>query len=235
MTSQSGDSSLLISAEKSPDNFDSQLGAVVKAMALVGSNKTFGFGRSKFYQHNCECSTSASTSTRIINTPHLRLLDNIRELIRAKNRFRKLRNNTRYPPYKREINAVVRQIRKEIEIHKNRTWKDLLLTLNPQDNSLYNLHRKITKRATVISPCHGPYSDFEKAEAFKDTLEVTFQENIELYSDDKIDVENVVSNYFDSFTTITPPLTSLTEVRGIIKKLQNRKSCWPRPNSKYCS
>ncbi|GFV76032.1 hypothetical protein TNCV_1456291 [Trichonephila clavipes] len=38
MTSQSGGSSLLISAEKSPENFDSLLGAVVKAMTLVGSN-----------------------------------------------------------------------------------------------------------------------------------------------------------------------------------------------------
>ncbi|GFU87682.1 probable RNA-directed DNA polymerase from transposon X-element [Trichonephila clavipes] len=175
---------------------------------------------------------SASTSTRVINTPHLRLPENIRELIRAKNRFRKLWNNTRYQPYKREVNALIRQIRKEIEAHKNRTWKDLLLTLNPQDNSLYNLHRKITKRATVIPPLHGPggmaYSDFEKAEAFKDTLEVTFQENVEPYCDDKIEeVENVVCNYFDNFTTLTPPLTSPIEVRGIIKRLQNRKAAGP--------
>ncbi|GFS97758.1 probable RNA-directed DNA polymerase from transposon X-element [Trichonephila clavipes] len=175
---------------------------------------------------------SAFTSTRVINTPHLRLPENIRELIRAKNRFRKLWNNTRYQPYKREVNALIRQIRKEIEAHKNRTWKDLLLTLNPQDNSLYNLHRKITKRATVIPPLHGPggmaYSDFEKAEAFKDTLEVTFQENVEPYCDDKIEeVENVVCNYFDNFTTLTPPLTSPIEVRGIIKRLQNRKAAGP--------
>ncbi|GFT46203.1 uncharacterized protein TNCV_1851041 [Trichonephila clavipes] len=69
------------------------------------------------------------------------------------------------------------------------------------------------------------YSDFEKAEAFKDTLEVTFQENVEPYCDDKIEeVENVVCNYFDNFTTLTPPLTSPIEVRGIIKRLQNRKA-----------
>ncbi|GFW58363.1 uncharacterized protein TNCV_2635371 [Trichonephila clavipes] len=47
------------------------------------------------------------------------------------------------------------------------------------------------------------YSDFEKAEAFKDTLEVTFQENVEPYCDDKIEeVENAVSStslYFDNF------------------------------------
>ncbi|GFW83465.1 histone-lysine N-methyltransferase SETMAR [Trichonephila clavipes] len=36
---RSGGSSLLISAEKRPENFDRQLGAEVKAMTLVGSNK----------------------------------------------------------------------------------------------------------------------------------------------------------------------------------------------------
>ncbi|GFV45911.1 uncharacterized protein TNCV_2322691 [Trichonephila clavipes] len=75
---------------------------------------------------------AASTSTRVINTPHLRLPENIRELIRAKNRFRKLWNNTRYQPYKREVNALIRQIRKEIEANKKKDLKDLL-TLNPQD------------------------------------------------------------------------------------------------------
>ncbi|GFT43882.1 hypothetical protein TNCV_4569141 [Trichonephila clavipes] len=49
-------------------------------------------------------------------------------------------------------------------------------------------------------------SDFEKAEAFKDTLEVTFQENAEPYSDDKIEeVESLVNHYFDNFNTLTPP------------------------------
>ncbi|GFX28311.1 RNA-directed DNA polymerase from mobile element jockey [Trichonephila clavipes] len=72
------------------------------------------------------------------------------------------------------------------------------------------------------------FSDFEKAEAFKDTLEVTFQENAEPYSDDKIEeVESLVNHYFDNFNTLTPPLTSPLEVRGIIKKLPNRKSPGP--------
>ncbi|GFX27693.1 probable RNA-directed DNA polymerase from transposon X-element [Trichonephila clavipes] len=134
---------------------------------------------------------NTSTSTRVIKTTHLRLPINIRELIKTKNRFRKLWNNTRYPPYKREVNALVRQIRIEINEHKNRTWKNFLSTLNVEDNSLYQLHKRITKKHTVIPPLHGPsgmaYSDFEKAEAFKDTLEVTFQENSEPYSDDKIE------------------------------------------------
>ncbi|GFT06426.1 uncharacterized protein TNCV_3355661 [Trichonephila clavipes] len=66
---------------------------------------------------------NTSTSTRISKTSHLSLPINIRELIKTKNRFRKLWNNTRYPLYKREVNALVRQIRIEINEHKNRTWK----------------------------------------------------------------------------------------------------------------
>ncbi|GFT22565.1 RNA-directed DNA polymerase from mobile element jockey [Trichonephila clavipes] len=181
------------------------------------------------FTSNISNAISASTSTRLINAPHLSLPENIRELIRAKNIFRKLWNNTRYPPYKREVNALIRQIRSEIQEHKNRTWKDFLLTLNPEDNFLYNLHRKFSKRHIPFPHLHGPggmaYSDFEKAEAFKDTLEVTFQENEEPYCDDKIEeVENLVDDYFDNFATSTPPLTSPSEVRGIIKKLQNRKA-----------
>ncbi|GFT50301.1 probable RNA-directed DNA polymerase from transposon X-element [Trichonephila clavipes] len=175
---------------------------------------------------------NTSTSTRISKTSHLRLPINIRELIKTKNRFRKLWNNTRYPLYKREVNALVRQIRIEINEHKNKIWKNLLSSLNVEDNSLYNLHKRITKKYTVIPPLHGPsgmaFSDFEKAEAFKDTLEVTFQENAEPYSDDKIEeVESLVNHYFDNFNTLTPPLTSPLEVRGIIKKLPNRKSPGP--------
>ncbi|GFT61575.1 probable RNA-directed DNA polymerase from transposon X-element [Trichonephila clavipes] len=179
------------------------------------------------FTSNISNGISASTSTRLITTPHLRLPENIRELIRAKNRFRKLWNDTRYPPYKREVNALIRQIRREIQEHKNRTWKDFLLTLNPEDNSLYNLHRKFSKRHIPLPPLHGPggmaYSDFEKAEAFKDTLEITFQENEEPYCDDKIEVESLVDDYFDNFATCTPPLTSPSEVRGIIKNCRIEK------------
>ncbi|GFS80344.1 probable RNA-directed DNA polymerase from transposon X-element [Trichonephila clavipes] len=180
------------------------------------------------FTSNVSNAISASTFTRLINTPHLRLPENIRELIRAKNRFRKLWNNTRYPPYKCEVNALIRQIRSKIQDHKNKTWKNFLLTLNPENNSLYNLHRKFSKRHTPFPPLHGPggmaYSDFEKAEAFKDTLEVTFQENEELYCDDKIEEDgNLVNHFFDNFATSTPPLTSPSEVRGIIKNCRIEK------------
>ncbi|GFW58538.1 HTH_48 domain-containing protein [Trichonephila clavipes] len=66
-------------------------------------------------------------------------------------------------------------------------------------------------------------------EAFRDILEVTFHEKAEPYCDDKI--EDLVNHLFDNFTTNTPPLASPSEVRGFIKKLQNRKAVGPVSNS----
>ncbi|GFW06945.1 nuclease HARBI1 [Trichonephila clavipes] len=51
------------------------------------------------------------------------------------------------------------------------------------------------------------YSDFEKTEAFKDTLEVTFQENEEPYCDDKIEVENLVSMTISTTSQHARPLS----------------------------
>ncbi|GFW51174.1 hypothetical protein TNCV_3594561 [Trichonephila clavipes] len=68
----------------------------------------------------------------------------------------------------------------------------------------------------------------KKRRLLKTLLEVTFQENAELYSDDKIEeVENLVNHYFDNFNTHIPPLTFPLEVRDIIKKLPNGKSPGP--------
>ncbi|GFU05759.1 RNA-directed DNA polymerase from mobile element jockey [Trichonephila clavipes] len=64
------------------------------------------------------------------------------------------------------------------------------------------------------------YSDFEKAEVFKDTLEVTFQENEEPYCDDKIEeVESLVDDYFDNFATCTPLSLPLRDVKRAFDKL----------------
>ncbi|GFT96099.1 uncharacterized protein TNCV_1818131 [Trichonephila clavipes] len=66
-----------------------------------------------------------------------------------------------------------------------------------------NLHRKFCKRHVPFPPLHDPggmaYSDFEKAEAVKYTLEIAFQENEEPYCDDQIEeVENLVNPFFDN-------------------------------------
>ncbi|GFV16032.1 RNA-directed DNA polymerase from mobile element jockey [Trichonephila clavipes] len=126
---------------------------------------------------------SATTVTKVINTPHLRLPHHIRELIKIKNRFRKQCQLTRNPLLKREVNSLQRQIKTQISEHRNKSWHNLLSNLHPEDNSLYNLQRKLVKKPVIITPLAGRngilYSDDEKAEEFKKNLEATFQENSE--------------------------------------------------------
>ncbi|GFV92251.1 RNA-directed DNA polymerase from mobile element jockey [Trichonephila clavipes] len=93
---------------------------------------------------------SATTVTKVISTPHLRLPHRIRELIKIKNRFRKQWQLTRNPLLKREVNSLQRQIKTQISEHRNNSWHNLLTNLHPEDNSLYNLQRKLVKKPTII-------------------------------------------------------------------------------------
>ncbi|GFU77632.1 probable RNA-directed DNA polymerase from transposon X-element [Trichonephila clavipes] len=144
---------------------------------------------------------SATTVTKVINTPHLRLPHRIRELIKIKNRFRKQWQLTRNPLLKREVNSLQRQIKTQI-----------LPTIIPP----------LAGRNGIL------YSDDEKAEEFKNNLEATFQENAEPYNDKIIElVESETSDFLANSSMQVPPLTSPAEISKIIYKLQNKKASGP--------
>ncbi|GFV93398.1 uncharacterized protein TNCV_4540091 [Trichonephila clavipes] len=137
-----------------------------------------------------------------------------------------------------ELDAILnaspkRQIKTQISEHRNNSWHNLLTNLHPEDNSLYNLQRKLVKKPTIIPPLAGRngilYSDDEKAEEFKNNLEATFQENAEPYNDQIIElVESETSDFLANSSMQVPPLTSPAEISKIISKLQNKKSFRPR-------
>ncbi|GFX40975.1 RNA-directed DNA polymerase from mobile element jockey [Trichonephila clavipes] len=125
-----------------------------------------------------------------------------------------------------------RQIKTQISEHRNNSWQNLLTNLHPEDNSLYNLQRKLVKKPTIIPPLAGRngilYSDDEKAEEFKNNLEATFQENAEPYNDQIIElVESETSDFLANSSMQVPPLTSPAEISKIINKLQNKKASGP--------
>ncbi|GFX09724.1 RNA-directed DNA polymerase from mobile element jockey [Trichonephila clavipes] len=175
---------------------------------------------------------SATTVTKVISTPHLRLPHRIRELIKIKNRFRKQWQLTRNPLLKREVNSLQRQIKTQISEHRNNSWHNLLTNLHPEDNSFTTSNGSLLK-SRLLSPLAGRngilYSDDEKAEEFKNNLEATFQENAEPYNDQIIElVESETSDFLANSSMQVPPLTSPAEISKIINKLQKTKSFRPR-------
>ncbi|GFU45319.1 RNA-directed DNA polymerase from mobile element jockey [Trichonephila clavipes] len=94
---------------------------------------------------------SATTVTKVISTPHLRLPHRIRELIKIKNRFRKQWQLTRNPLLKREVNSLQRQIKTQISEHRNNSWHNLLTNLHPEDNSFTTSNGSLLK-SRLLSP-----------------------------------------------------------------------------------
>ncbi|GFV85466.1 probable RNA-directed DNA polymerase from transposon X-element [Trichonephila clavipes] len=94
---------------------------------------------------------SATTVTKVISTPHLRLPHRIRELIKIKNRFRKQWQLTRNPLLKREVNSLQRQIKTQISEHRNNSWQNLLTNLHPEDNSFTTSNGSLLK-SRLLSP-----------------------------------------------------------------------------------
>ncbi|GFY25489.1 uncharacterized protein TNCV_2486091 [Trichonephila clavipes] len=87
---------------------------------------------------------------------------------------------------------------------------------------------KITKSYVLFPPLHGPgnhHLDFEKEEAFKETLEVTFQEKAEPYCNDKIEeVENLINHFLDNFTAYAPlPSLLLLKYEALSKNCRIEK------------
>ncbi|GFT43662.1 RNA-directed DNA polymerase from mobile element jockey [Trichonephila clavipes] len=111
-------------------------------------------------------------------------------------------------------------------------FQEIVFNSIPEDNSLYNLQRKLVKKPVIITPLAGRkgilYSDDEKAEEFKKNLEATFQENPEPYNDTIIElVESETYDFLSNSTMQVPLLTSPTEISNSISKLQNKKASGP--------
>ncbi|GFV16587.1 probable RNA-directed DNA polymerase from transposon X-element [Trichonephila clavipes] len=167
-----------------------------------------------------------------INKPLNTIPSIIRDKIKLKNRIRKDWQDTKYPPYKTQLNKLQKEIKKELQNYHNFKWDKLLAEATPDDDSLYKIVKTHSNKnkSFHIPPIVGPmglhYSTEDKVNLFADSLESSFQENPEPYDDDFIDrVEEKIENYMDrNARRHTAPLTSPEEVMDIILKLNNKKA-----------
>ncbi|KAF8789716.1 putative RNA-directed DNA polymerase like protein [Argiope bruennichi] len=174
-----------------------------------------------------------ASKAKIIKGPPRKLPPEIVDKIKLKNRWHKFWQMTFYPPYKLLFTKLQNEIREDINEYDNNSWKELLESLNPEDNSLFDFNRKLTKKFFALPPILYSdglkYTPLGKANAFLHSLENSFQVNPEPYCNDQIrGVKIAVNDYFKAPPPPSnPKLTSPKEIIDIIKKLNVKKATGP--------
>lgn len=155
------------------------------------------------------------------------------DLIREKNRARRLAQRSRLQADRTEFNRLVTEVRWALMDFRSQKWDEKIESLSIEDHSAWEMVRKLKNPRKPLPPIHGAqgvaHTDEEKAQAFADSLELQCRTSLEHADLDFIDeVEDFVSNNLEDGNEeaiITP--TSPSEIRDIIRKLKKRKAPGP--------
>jgi hypothetical protein len=83
------------------------------------------------------------------------------------------------PALKAEVNRLLRSVTHQLNEWRSDQWSGMLDSLEPEDQSLWKMTRRVMKVPTpsppVVTPGGIALSDPEKAEALADSLESQFQ------------------------------------------------------------
>lgn len=173
-----------------------------------------------------------STATRSESLRKRRdvLPQDIRDLIRERNRARKRYHRTLAPEDRTEKNRLIAEVRRQLAEYREETWNNRLESLATEDKSLWRMTKILRHKRTTMPPIHGTtgvvFTEKQKAEAFADNLETQCSPNYTHADLDHIEqinrgVRKALRDTEDS-EIIRP--TSPSEVRTIIKQLKIKKA-----------
>ncbi|GFQ68557.1 RNA-directed DNA polymerase from mobile element jockey [Trichonephila clavata] len=173
-----------------------------------------------------------SSTFKSINKPLSCIPSVIREKIKIKNRLCKDWQDSKYPPYKTQLNKLQKDVKKDLKNFHSAQWDKTLSEVSSDDDSLFKIVKTHSNKNNTlhIPPIVGPmglhYSTEDKVNLFADYLENSFQENPEPYDDDFIErVEEKVENFMHrNSRRHTAPLTSPQEIMEIILNSPNKKA-----------
>jgi hypothetical protein len=152
----------------------------------------------------------------------------IQDKILLKNRLRRQRKTTRNPALKAEVNRLQRSVTTQINEWKNDQWSNTLESLDPEDQSLWKITRRVMRIRTpsppLVTPVGLALSDSEKAKALADSLEAQFQPVNDPSVPAVIEVVNEAMRAYSFAPASEPKLTKPTEVQDTIRGLKVGKS-----------
>ncbi|GBN43926.1 hypothetical protein AVEN_123553-1 [Araneus ventricosus] len=162
-----------------------------------------------------------ASRSKLINGNYRKLPPNIVKKITLRNQIRKRWQQTYDPRYRRTANRLTNQIRD----YDQESWKEWLMSLNQEDNSIYIAARKFSRKYIQIPPILDTdgikYTPLGMANAFKYSLENSFQTNPEPYDDAHIDeVNRAIRRYIDNpKPSSNIKLTSPKEILSLLKRI----------------
>jgi hypothetical protein len=156
----------------------------------------------------------------------------IQDEIRLKNRLRRRWQITRDPALKAEVNRLQRSVTRRLNEWRNDQWSATLESLDPEDQSLWRLTKRVMRVPTPSPPLVTPggiaLSDSEKAEALADNLETQFQPVTDPSVPAVIEMVDVALRSYFLTPASEPKLTTPDEVHEAIRGLKVSKA--PAPN-----
>jgi len=174
--------------------------------------------------NDIQVAAKESSTMRHSNNPSSNLTPELRKLLADKHRARSIWQRTRYPGDKSRYNMLSNKLKSLLKIHKNDSYKNYLQNLSLKNGSLWHKTKSILRLKDITPPLQRPnntlaVTDTEKA----DTLANELSTVITLHS------ITPPPQHLEMITeSLLSPLpakpTSPAEIRGIIKKMANKKS-----------
>jgi hypothetical protein len=152
-------------------------------------------------------------------------------MIRLKNRLRRRWQITRDPALKAEVNRLPRSVTRRLNEWKNDQWSATLESLNPEDQSLWRMTKRVMRVPTPSPPLVTPggiaLSDSEKAEGLADNMETQFQPVTDPSVPAVIEMVDVALRSCYLTPASERKLTTLEEVQEAIRGLKVSKASGP--------
>jgi len=110
------------------------------------------------------------------------ILQEVRDEITSKNRFRREWNRYCNPTTKRQLNNKIKFIKAALKTHKQDQWDKFLHSLNPHKGDIHKLNKRLLNKKRAFHPLNSPqglvYAAREKVELFADEFEKQFIANL---------------------------------------------------------
>ncbi|KAL1124059.1 hypothetical protein AAG570_001829 [Ranatra chinensis] len=186
----------------------------------------------------------ASTPTSTPKPQKLELPEEILDLVRDKNKVRRLWQVHRRVEDKRAYNRLHKEVRSRISQWRSSRWDELLRNVSPQDNSLWKLTRRLNRQGSWTTPtlrteAVTATTDLEKAELLVQHFAAINNNSVNRGNDsfnEKVEAEvrRLITgrknsqaqdaSEVGSQTITSPKHATPREIEKIIKKLKNNKS-----------